>query len=64
MNPGTVILLSRADDVIPFADSDGLARSSGTILIEDSTDHRLADSVPLATMLRACEEANLRRFRA
>ena len=63
MNPGTVILLSRADDVIPFADSDGLARSSGTTLIEVGTDHRLADSVPLATMLRACEEANLRRFR-
>src|SRR5438874_13259407 len=29
VKPGTVILHSRADDVVPFADSEALARSSG-----------------------------------
>ncbi len=55
MKPGTVILHSRADDVIPFGDSEKLARNSGTALIEVGTDHRLADPEPLAAMLRACE---------
>ncbi len=50
-----VILHSRADDVIPFADSEELARNSGATLIEVGTDHRLADPEPLAAMLRACE---------
>jgi hypothetical protein len=36
---GTVILHSRADDVVPFADSDELARSSGASLIEVGMDH-------------------------
>jgi alpha-beta hydrolase superfamily lysophospholipase len=56
---GTVILHSRADDVVPFADSEELVRKSGlpaTALIEVGTDHRLADPEPLAAMLRACEE--------
>jgi hypothetical protein len=53
--PGTVILHSRGDDVVPFADSEELARSSGATLIEIGTDHRLADPVPLEAMLRACE---------
>jgi len=52
---GTVILHSRADDVVPFADSEELARSSGAVLIEVGTDHRLADPEPLAAMLKACE---------
>jgi alpha-beta hydrolase superfamily lysophospholipase len=51
----TVILHSRADDVIPFTDSEELARRSGTTLIEVGNDHRLADPEPLAAMLRACE---------
>jgi predicted peptidase len=51
----TVILHSRADDVIPFADSEELATNSGATLIEVGTDHRLADPEPLAAMLRACE---------
>ena len=55
----TAILHSRADDVIPFADSEELARNSGATLIEVGTDHRLADPEPLAAMLRACEEAIL-----
>ncbi len=57
VKPGTVILHSRADDVIPFADSEELARNSGATLIEVGTDHRLADPEPLAVMLRACGEA-------
>ena len=51
-----VILHSRADDVVPFADSEELAASSGATLIEVGNDHRLADQEPLAAMLRACEE--------
>jgi hypothetical protein len=56
--PDTVILHSRADDVVPFADSEELVRMSGlpaSALIEVGTDHRLADPEPLAAMLRACE---------
>jgi alpha/beta superfamily hydrolase len=57
VKPGTVILHSRADDVIPFADSEELAKNSGlpaTALIEVGTDHWLADPEPLAVMLKAC----------
>ena len=54
VKPGTVILQSRADDVIPFADSEELAKNSGATLIEVGTDHRLADQEPLEAMLRAC----------
>jgi hypothetical protein len=55
---GTVILHSRNDDVIPFADSEDLGRNSGLLpsaLIEVGTDHRLAESKPLDRMLRECE---------
>src|SRR4051794_16619365 len=54
---GTVILHSRADDVVPFADSEELIRNSGlaaSALIEVGIDHRLADPQPLAAMLKAC----------
>jgi hypothetical protein len=54
---GTVILHSRADDVVPFGDSEELVNNSGlppTALIEVGTDHRLADPEPLAAMLSAC----------
>ncbi len=54
VKPDAVILHSRADDVIPFIDSEELARNSGATLIEVGTDHRLADREPLAAMLRAC----------
>jgi hypothetical protein len=54
VKPGTVILHSRADDAIPFADSEELALASGATLIEVGTDHRLADPEPLAAMLKAC----------
>jgi hypothetical protein len=56
----SVILHSRADDVIPFAASEDLIRSSGlppTTLIEVGTDHRLAEPEPLAAMLEACERS-------
>jgi len=59
VKPGTVILHSRADDVIPFAESQELIRNSpstGTLLIEIGSDHRLADSQPLALMLQVCGE--------
>ena len=58
VKPGTVILHSRADDVVPFGDSEELVRNSGlpaSALIEVGNDHRLADPEPLETMLRACE---------
>lgn len=54
----TTVLHSRADDVIPFADSEELIRNSGlpaSALIEVGTDHRLADPEPLREMLRAVE---------
>ncbi len=54
VKPGTVILHSRADDLVPFADSEELAKNSGAMLIEVGTDHRLADPEPLAAMLKAC----------
>ncbi len=53
-----MILHSRQDDVIPFADSEELVTNSGLppdTLIEVGDDHRLADSEPLAKMLDACE---------
>ena len=60
VKPGTVILHSPADDVVSFADSQELLRSSGlpkSALIVVGTDHRLADPVPLKKMLEAVERA-------
>ncbi len=54
VKPGTMILHSPADDVVPFAHSEELARGSGATLIEVGTDHRLADPEPLAAMLESC----------
>ena len=59
VKPGTVILHSRGDDVIPFEESEELIRLSGLpseSLIEVGTDHRLADPEPLQAMLTACED--------
>jgi hypothetical protein len=61
--PGTVILHSRADDVVPFPDSEELVRNSGlpaSALVEVGDDHRLADPEPLRRMLEACEGATKR----
>ena len=54
VQPDTVILHSRADDVVPFANSEELVKNSGATLIEVGTDHRLADPEPLERMLREC----------
>lgn len=57
VRPDTVILHSRADEVIPFADSEELVRNSGLpvyTLIETGSDHRLADPESLELMLEAC----------
>ena len=50
-----VILHSRADHVVPFADSKELVRNSGAKLIEVGSKHRLADAEALSVMLWACE---------
>ena len=55
----TIILHSRQDDEIPFADSEELIHSSGLpeeALIEVGQDHRLDDEEPLKAMLAACEQ--------
>jgi pimeloyl-ACP methyl ester carboxylesterase len=60
VKPGTVILHSRADEVIPYAASVALVAASGlpaSALIEVGEDHRLATPAPLAAMLAACEGA-------
>jgi fermentation-respiration switch protein FrsA (DUF1100 family) len=57
VGPSTVILHSKADEVIPFADSQELQRASGlpaSALMEVGADHRLADAQSLAAMLEAC----------
>jgi hypothetical protein len=57
VKPDTVILHSRADDVVPFADSEELVRNSGlpaSALVEVGDDHRLADPESLRKMLEAC----------
>jgi alpha-beta hydrolase superfamily lysophospholipase len=56
----TTILHSRADDVVPFEDTEELIANSGLpaeALIEIGNDHRLADPEPLALMLEACEQS-------
>jgi len=53
-----VILHSRGDDVVPFADSAELVKLSdlpASALIEVGADHRLAEPGPLQAMLEACE---------
>jgi len=55
---GTLILHSRADDVVPFGDSVELISMSGlpnTALIEVGRDHRLADPEPLEGLVQAVE---------
>lgn len=57
VKPSTVILHSRADDVVSFGDSEELVRNSGLpmyTLIEVGSDHRLADPESLDMMLEAC----------
>ncbi len=57
---GSVILHSRADNVVPFADSEELVRNSGlpeSALIEVGSDHRLAEQEPLRNLLEACDQS-------
>jgi esterase/lipase len=57
IKPGTFVLHSREDDVVPFADSEELIRNSrlpAQALIEVGSDHRLADPESLQMMLRSC----------
>ena len=57
LKPATLILHSRNDEVIPFADSEELVASSGLppeTLIEIGSDHRLADKSSLSVMLWVC----------
>lgn len=61
VQPTATILHSQADETIPFADSEELARTSGCTLVEVGTDHRLAEPEPLAAMLKACERVAFRR---
>jgi len=63
VKPGTTILHSRKDEVIPFADSEELVIQSGlpaSALIETGNDHRLADTESLQNMLAACVSSQLR----
>lgn len=58
VKPGTQILHSRADDVVPFENSVELMANSGLpecALIEVGHDHRLADPEPLEALVRAVE---------
>ncbi len=60
IKPGTVILHSEADDVVPITDSRELIFRSGlpeTSLIVVGNDHRLADPEPLDALLAAIEGA-------
>jgi hypothetical protein len=60
VKPNTIILHSRADETVPFTDSEELVRNSGlplNSLIEVGTEHRLADPDSLEAMVGACERA-------
>jgi alpha-beta hydrolase superfamily lysophospholipase len=62
IKPGTVILHSEADDVVPIAHSRELVASSGlpaTALIIVGNDHRLAAPEPLAALLTAVEQTSI-----
>jgi hypothetical protein len=64
VKPNTVILHSRADEVVPFADSEELVRNSGlpsSVLIDVGTEHRLADEESLKRMMATVENTRLTR---
>jgi hypothetical protein len=64
VKPGTVILHSRADDVVPFAVSEDLVRNSGlpaSSLTQTGSDHRLADPESLASLLTGCNRSRTTR---
>lgn len=51
----TLMLHSRADDVVPFSDFKELAKNSGATWIAVGCDHQLAAPEPLKAMWKACE---------
>jgi hypothetical protein len=58
VKPTTIILHSRDDEVVPFADSEELVKNSGlpeSALIEIGSEHRLADPESLTKMVEVCE---------
>ncbi len=58
VKPNTIILHSRADDVVPFLDSEELVANSGlppSALVEVGTEHRLAEPDALGKMLEVVE---------
>ncbi len=58
VKPQTTILHSKADETVPFPDSEELVRNSGlpsSGLIEVGTEHRLADEESLGMMLGVVE---------
>jgi alpha-beta hydrolase superfamily lysophospholipase len=58
VKPNTIILHFKADETVPFSESEELVKNSGlpsAALIEVGTEHRLADEGSLAAMMRACE---------
>jgi hypothetical protein len=60
VKPGTVILHSKADDVISISDSRELLGSNSlpeSDLIVVGNDHRSANPKPLGAKLEACEQA-------
>jgi hypothetical protein len=59
VKPGTIILHSKSDEVVPFSDSVELARNSdlpSESLVDVGTEHRLADEESLKKMLEAVEK--------
>jgi hypothetical protein len=63
VKPGTIILHSEADDVVPFADSEELVKNSGlpqSALIVVGHEHRLADPESLAKMLETMDRMKVK----
>jgi len=62
--PNTTILHSKADERVPFSESEELVENSGlpsSALIDVGTQHRLTDQESLAAMLRTVEETARQR---
>jgi len=62
VKPGTIILHSGADEVVPFADSVELVRNSRLppdSLVVVGHEHRLADPESLAKMVEACDKQEI-----
>ena len=61
VKPGTVVIHSQADEVVPFAESRELLLNSGlsdSALIVVGHEHRLADPASLGAMLAAVEKVS------